>query len=145
MFLFPYLSELDFSNSPVWNIEFDELDFFPVWNQLMFFNPISFWECQNFFDWTKNNFLLLNFTLSKSIENSEVLVISCPTCPNLRFCCIKKSPLQDFIRRTFVWVRNAVMIFKQAKLLPKWTFEQFSVMTSRLAFLDVDKLMWYWW
>ena len=25
----PYLSELDFSNSPVWNIEFDELDFFP--------------------------------------------------------------------------------------------------------------------
>ena len=25
----PYLSELDFSNSPVWNVEFDELDFFP--------------------------------------------------------------------------------------------------------------------
>ena len=25
----PYLSELDFSNSPVWNIKFDELDFFP--------------------------------------------------------------------------------------------------------------------
>ena len=24
-----HLSELDFSNSPVWNIEFDELDFFP--------------------------------------------------------------------------------------------------------------------
>ena len=27
-------SALDFSNSPVWNIAFDELDFFPVWNQL---------------------------------------------------------------------------------------------------------------
>ena len=26
IFLTPYLSELDFSNSPVWNIEFDELD-----------------------------------------------------------------------------------------------------------------------
>ena len=25
--LSPYLSELDFYNSPVWNIEFDELDF----------------------------------------------------------------------------------------------------------------------
>ena len=28
-----YLSELDFSNFPVWNIKFVELDFFPVWNQ----------------------------------------------------------------------------------------------------------------
>ena len=27
--LTPYLSEFDFSNSPVGNIEFDELDFFP--------------------------------------------------------------------------------------------------------------------
>ena len=34
----PYLSALDFSNSPVWNIEFDELDFFPVWNQLDIFS-----------------------------------------------------------------------------------------------------------
>ena len=25
----PYLSELEFSNPPVWNIEFDEMDFFP--------------------------------------------------------------------------------------------------------------------
>ena len=29
----PYLSELVFSNSPVWNIEFDELDFFPSLKQ----------------------------------------------------------------------------------------------------------------
>ena len=28
----PYLSELDFSNSPVWNFQFDELDFFPSLN-----------------------------------------------------------------------------------------------------------------
>ena len=27
-----YLSALDFCNSPVWNIEFDELDFFPSSN-----------------------------------------------------------------------------------------------------------------
>ena len=27
--LTPYLSALDFCNSPVWNIEFDELEFFP--------------------------------------------------------------------------------------------------------------------
>ena len=39
--LSPYLSALDFCNSPVWNIKFDKLDFFPslnckiqVWNRL---------------------------------------------------------------------------------------------------------------
>ena len=32
----PYLSALDFSNSPVWNVEFDELDFlFSLKNQLL--------------------------------------------------------------------------------------------------------------
>ena len=30
--LSPYLSELDFSNSPVWNFQFDELIFFPSLN-----------------------------------------------------------------------------------------------------------------
>ena len=32
----PYLSALDFWNSPVWNIEFDELDFFLVWTGFFF-------------------------------------------------------------------------------------------------------------
>ena len=36
----PYFSALDFSNPSVWNIEFDEVDFFSVWNQLYIF-PIS--------------------------------------------------------------------------------------------------------
>ena len=35
--LTPYLSELDFSNSPVWNIEFDELYFFPSLQSTRYF------------------------------------------------------------------------------------------------------------
>jgi hypothetical protein len=33
-FLSPYLSELDICKTPVWNIEFDELDFFPSLNSI---------------------------------------------------------------------------------------------------------------
>ena len=36
-----YLSEMDCSNSPVWNIEFDELDFFHFETNWIF--PVQTW------------------------------------------------------------------------------------------------------
>ena len=51
-----YLSELDFSNSPVWNIEFDELDFFPSLKPTEYFFQFkldffsSFWARVKYFD-----------------------------------------------------------------------------------------------
>ena len=37
----PYLSELDFSNSPAWNIKFDELDFSPSLKTNWKFYPVQ--------------------------------------------------------------------------------------------------------
>ena len=42
--LTPYLSALNFSNSPVWNIGFEKLDFFPCLNSN--FLPAVAWEIQ---------------------------------------------------------------------------------------------------
>ena len=39
---------------------FNDLNFWIP--NLCFGNSISFWKCQNFLDWTKNNFSLLNVT-----------------------------------------------------------------------------------
>ena len=65
--LFPkYLSELDFSNSSVWNIVFDELDFFPVWNQLAIFLVQNDFHGQGeIFWWTLLNYLLPFYNLQR--------------------------------------------------------------------------------
>ena len=60
----PYLSPLDFSNSPVWNIQFDELDFFPSFNWIFTAcvackNPDQTW-----------NFKLENVKNQVQIENA---------------------------------------------------------------------------
>ena len=64
--LIPYLSALDFSNSPVWNIKFDEMDFFPSLKYLIqksqFRNPFRWVRViKNIISkWTKMKFSRLH-------------------------------------------------------------------------------------